>query len=256
MAAKLRIVTWDGALPKPGEYVRLSAGGICWLVNTCESMGPGRIALRLSQHAGALPRGAVAHSYARVQGVDPAGPPRVRQVAGSGATAVMRSAWRDPTDISPNASRRPREVQGFRVFCALRRARASGAAITDQHIIAADLLRVNVDLARLGASPLVMAAGANCTGPRAGPSASALRAARASTNVGRLFNSLDDAQATLLIAVVLQNIPVSRWCTLHEPKLNRPTVMRALYEVLDLLVEYFDTEVQRVLTTDSAVINV
>jgi hypothetical protein len=198
----------------------------------------------------------VVHSYARVQAIDATGPPRIRQVAGSGPTAVMKSAWRDPTDLTPNAARRPREVQGWRVFCAVRRARAHGADISEQHVIAADLLRGKFDLARLGPSTQALSWSPHglMPSPRSGPTAAALRAAYASEAVGRFFRSLTPEQAELLIAVVLFNIPVARWCALHEPRRNPPKEMAALIAVLDMLVDYLETEVERVIRADAAVV--
>lgn len=254
--AKLRTVTWEGALPKPGEFVRLALGGVYWQIKECTPIGQNRITLRATPlHTDDPPEGAVLHPYARVQPIDPAGPPRVRQVAGSGSTAVMRGAWRDPTDIVPNAARRPREVRGWRVFCAVRGARLRGSDITEEHIVAADILRQRYDLARLGASGAMLAEPtAGMPGPRSGPSNGALRAARASHSVGHLFRALSDEHATLLTVVVLDNISVSRWCGMHDPKLDKRVVMRQLIEALDILVDYFQEEIRHIITTEAAVI--
>lgn len=80
-------------------------------------------------------------------------PPEIRLANHS----VMRATWRDPIDISPNARRTAKEITGFRAACALRRMLhhdAARSSITEEHILAADLLRLQVDAVLIGFLPV------------------------------------------------------------------------------------------------------
>ena len=68
----------------------------------------------------------------------------------------MRSSWRDPDDITPNARRTARAIAGFWAGCALRRMmhhHAGRSSIIEEHVIAADLLRLQVDAVLIGFFP-------------------------------------------------------------------------------------------------------
>lgn len=245
-----RPVPWDGPPPLPGEYIASKLAGYVMALDAVthmrgENAWGDRLVIQYHTIAAALvPVGGVVHPWPRVTPSDPEGPPRARQIAGEGPTAVMRSAWRDPDDLNPNA-RNPREIKGWRRYCPLRRIAAGGGQVTWQHIAAADELRRIYDIAEIGWSgardgtPVV----ALRYGPLLGPSAGAQdqeRAGREMTRVRRRFAAKWD----LIDTIILRNYPMQHWCRLRAGR--RPQVeMGRLLEVLDELAEHFATEVER-----------
>jgi hypothetical protein len=81
-------------------------------------------------------------------------PPRldIQNRLKEGPTAVMKTAWADPDDVSPT-HRYAREIRGWRTHCPLRaalRRHGSASSITERHIWAADKLRLLHDVAAYG----------------------------------------------------------------------------------------------------------
>jgi hypothetical protein len=94
----------------------------------------------------------------------------------------------------------------------------SSGNILPEHIRAADFLRHEVDLARLGR-----------------PSAA--------RKVRRVMDSFDPEQADIILHVVLENQPVARWAKAHTT--SPVTAMRKLIDALDLLVAFYAPELTR-----------
>lgn len=171
-------------------------------------------------------------------------PPSVRLANQS----VMRSSWRDPTDLTPSARRTAREITGFRAACALRRMLhhdAGRSSITEEHILAADLLRLQVDAVLIGFSGRreLMPVQAMMYGPRTGPSMAALRSVKAWKPLQRALALFTEAERRLLTWVVLENRSVTSWCSAQRElgrliSVNR--AMQTLVEILDRLVEHYD----------------
>jgi hypothetical protein len=182
-----------------------------------------------------------------VQRVDPLGPPLVRQQASQGGpTAVMRSQWRDPDDLRPNAQHRPREIDGYRTYCPLRRmSRSPGSQITPRHIAAADLLRSAVDMAVIGSQGGYGLLGlGGLYGPLAGPSVGALRQSAAQREACRALTRLAPSQRALLTAIVLFNHSLQAWCA--ETTGRNPQVeMGRLLGVLDVLADHYAGELDQ-----------
>ncbi len=161
----------------------------------------------------------------------------------------MRSSWRDPDDITPNARRTARAIAGFRAGCALRRMmhhHAGRSSIIEEHVIAADLLRLQVDAVLIGFFPgrrELMPVSAIMYGPRTGPSIAALRSVRAWKPLQQALALFTEAERRLLSWVVLENRSVASWCAaLREQGLSASPNrgMQTLVETLDRLVLHYD----------------
>jgi hypothetical protein len=247
----LKTVPWDGPDPQPGDYLAQRRGEAPLLVRavTPNRHSPdARLVLDVAKTRPAqVPDHAVIHPRSRYAASDPAGPPRARQLAADGETAVVASRWRDPDDVRPTAARRAREIVGYRGYCPLRRmAEQKGSQISERHIIAADHLRGLYDLARLGATGgQDLLAVHTAFGPRAGPAAPATLQAQASAQFAAAFARFAPAQHPLLAAVVLTNHSLYRWCGeeaarrgLAKP-LDPKVEMGKLVALLDILVAHF-----------------
>jgi hypothetical protein len=80
---------------------------------------------------------------------EPASPP-VAQVANR---RVMISQWVEPGSQTPSHARNAPTVRGFRAFCPIRRMAQrlnANGHVAPEHVAAADCLRKDYDLARLG----------------------------------------------------------------------------------------------------------
>jgi hypothetical protein len=250
-----RRVCWDGPNPSPGEFLAGRQSKLVWLIQAVQvhrrldAAGAG-ITLELARQDAPLPNGAVLHPAIRVQASDPSGPARTRQLIGSGPTAVMKDSWRDPSDMTPNASKRPREIAGYRTYCPLRRMMAGrGSQITSAHIMAADRFRTQVDLAVIGCGGARDGEpNAQAYGPRLGPSAAAVLQA---TSSGEVKAALDRFAAThhpMLIEIVLRNRSLHAWCANLATKLGKPpdlhVEMGRLLTILDILADHYETDIK------------
>src|SRR5215471_16768824 len=68
---------------------------------------------------------------------------------------AMRDEWRDPSDVTPSATRTGRTIKGWRsgdLLRACRRRHGDACGITERHILAADRLRSYADGAAIGFS--------------------------------------------------------------------------------------------------------
>jgi hypothetical protein len=163
----------------------------------------------------------------------------------------MKTTWRDPDDVAPNASHRPREVTGWRTFCPLRRMLGiSGTSITIEHILAADRLRQAADGIVFGFSGQreVVPIQAVMFGPRTGFGAPALRQAQSWPIFQRAMKVFCEGQRELICFVVLENQTINRWIA-HRREQDLPAnaalEMGRLLACLDCLVEHFKAEVEQ-----------
>jgi hypothetical protein len=250
-------VPWDGPNPSPGDYLDCRGGAHVWLIRAVEPLrrpdvSGARICLDVTQMPrSTLPEGATVHPADRIAPSDPAGPPRVRQVAG-GSAQVMRAAWRDPEDMRLT-QRHAREINGWRTVCQLRRmASLNGSRITERHIAAADHLRLIAEYAAYGpsASEGLLPVTAIAYGPRQGPSAGAEAQAYAAAEITRLMRRLSGNQRWILIHVVIWHSSLASWCA--EMKFNPQTEMGYLLAALERLEEHFGSEVDEALNEGTA----
>lgn len=249
-------IPWDGPDPHPGDYVEARLGAGMWLLRDVTPLrrpdvSGARLTIEVAIVAlSDVPRGAVVHPRTRMATADPEGPPRVRQIMGG----VVRASWRDPDDIRPSASRRPREIDGFRAFCPLRRIAAAGGPITDRHIAAADHIRGLYDLARLGWASVrdLRMYQRLPPGPSSGPTAGQVSQARAAHDLNRCLKSLVPLERDLVERVVLGNEAVAVWC-IRFPWLTPHTARTTLIVVLDRVADHYAFEVDQALAADSVV---
>lgn len=248
-------VCWDGPHPRPGDFLAARTASVVWLIQTVQvhrsldAIGA-NLSLGLVRQTNKLPRGAVLHPATRVQASDPTGPARSRQIIGSGPTAVMRDKWRDPSDTTPNASHRPREIAGYRCYCPLRRMMAGkGSQITMAHVMAADRFRTQVDLAMIGCG------GARDGepnhqgfGPHAGPSHGAILQATSSGAIKAALARFAASHQPMLIEIVLNNHSLHWWCAQQQARSGKPTPadveMGRLLTILDILADHYDTAIK------------
>jgi hypothetical protein len=181
-------------------------------------------------------------------------PPSVRRSQRDGPTAVAKAEWRDPDDVTPNASRYAREITGWRTYDPLRKMMVqSGSQVTTQHVAACDMLRQAADVAALGYSGLGQLDGVPVTdaryGPKAGPASRSIAQVRALAvyqRAMRLF--ICPGQIRLIHAVILGNSTLQRWCLTEGERLGcvlRPGVeMGRLLSILDMLGAHFGTDIE------------
>lgn len=253
----MKRVCWDGPHPRPGEFLASRTANLIWLIQTVQvhravdASGAGlSLGLLRQTNPLPLPRGAVLHPASRVQASDPTGPARTRQIIGSGPTAVMKDKWRDPSDTTPNASHRPREITGYRRYCPLRRMMMSkGSQITTAHIMAADQFRTQADLAMIGCG------GARDGepnhqgfGPHAGPSHGAILQAMSSGAIKAALARFATAHQPMLLEIVLNNRSLHAWCALLEARTGRHpeqnVEMGRLLTILDILADHYDVVIK------------
>lgn len=251
MSARRRTVAnipWEGAVPRAGHFVAMQSGNGYWRIDTVRLHRDGKgpvvaVTLFLVRQDADLPRGAVILPWDRLAPSDPAGPARVRQLAAGGANAIEQTRWRDPSDVIPNASRRPRQVQGWRRACVLRRLhRIPGSMVTAEHIAAADTLRMEADMALIGFTPVRDDGGGGNSGkPSTGPSVLAVAQAYAMSRVSRVLGAFTPRQVALLQAVVMDNHSVDAWAKAREPKVQPQLAMGMLIAILDMLVLAYES---------------
>lgn len=157
----------------------------------------------------------------------------------------MRASWTDPDDVRPDAKRAPRAITGWRSFDPLRRMLVhANSGISHAHIMAADRLREQVDLATLGYSanrPLIYIAHYHL--PRAGMGPAALAQVRAMRAVLRVIKLYTHTELLVLEAIVLRNQSIRAWIATLPIKVDPATVKRCLLYVLDELADHFEAEV-------------
>jgi hypothetical protein len=183
-------------------------------------------------------------------------PAAVRLLMRYGPTAVMAAHWRDPDDVSPNAARNPKEVGGYRAYDPLRwsrRRHGDASSITDLHIHAADRLRLAADMARLGALPGAVWAGAATPTPAdryspstglPGPARAMLRADR---EYRRAMSILIPSEQEIIVAVVLENVSIAAWTRWRRYLGDQTLPQTETYKLvgaLDKLVAHYDTEIK------------
>jgi hypothetical protein len=245
-----QIVAWDGPAPFPGDYLAGRGQDEVWrIVAIVRMAGGGRLSLDLLKASPETvsPR-AVVHGWQRMASHDPEGPARVRQVIGAGPTAVMRGAWRDPDDMRPNA-RAPREIAGYRTYCPLRRMMLNkGSQIDERQVLAADLLRSQVDIAVIGKGARSMEAlGRSGFGPVAGPSGSAVQRVWALAQARRALLRLAPPARVLVTEIVLFNRSVQAWCHANDPPRDPKVEMGRLLAALDVLADHYAAEIDEAL---------
>lgn len=159
----------------------------------------------------------------------------------------MPAVWRDPEDITPGARRTPKEIVGWRTYCPLRRMSGHpNSGITAQHIMAADRLREQVDLATLGysaARPLIFIAHAPASRYGLGPKeVDQMRAVREVRRVVKLFTIPD---LDIIQSVLLANWSLRQWVA-HPACRSKSsaTEKRKLLLILDRLVAHFDSDIE------------
>jgi hypothetical protein len=245
-------VPWEGADPKVGDYLAGRVRCDAWLIagvspiRRHDATGA-RLTLDVRRVTIAdIPKGATLHPRSRIAVVDPLGPAVVRIHAGYGQTAVMKTQWRDPDDTRPNASRRPREITGYRTYCPLRRmARLSGSQITVAHIAAADAFRLAVDIATIGLTG-EQSGVHGVYGPTFGPSINAVLQATASSEAAEVVRRLAPSQHRMAEAIVLRNRSLQAWCTERATAIGRtanPEIeMGRLLALLDVLADHYELQ--------------
>jgi hypothetical protein len=156
---------------------------------------------------------------------------------------VMKSAWVDPDDTTPGAAKTARQIHGHRRFDPLRwclHRHRERSSFSEEHIMAADLLRAAWDGSRLGFvglktwMPVQSAVYRPSTGP-AGPALRQLRARQTFDGAWRLCCGHDRA---LLLAVVLGNMSLGK--AADRLRVSKPWATQALVLVLDRLCEHFE----------------
>jgi hypothetical protein len=157
----------------------------------------------------------------------------------------MRSSWRDPDDIMPDARRVPREITAWRRFCPLRKMSGDPrSGITAAHIMAADKLREVVDVATLGYSserPMIFAAMA--AQPRFGMSGADIARVAAMRSMTRVLRIFPPGQLVMLEMIVLRNVNLRAWTLAHD-NANPAVEKGRLLGILDRLAQHFDAEIE------------
>lgn len=240
-------VAWDGPAPIPGDYLAGRKQSELWqILGIARLRGGGRISLDLKPISpAALPENAMVHGWLRMKPHDEDGPARVRQVTGTGPTGVMKSHWRDPDDMTPNASRRPREISGYRTYDPLRRLAAhKGSQFEHRHVLAADMLRGQVDIAVIGRGGRRMDEMLRQGfGPVSGPSGVAIEGVWARENAQRALMRLGPSTRLLVTAIVLMNCSVHAWCAETKPPRDAKLETGRLLAALDLLADHYAAEI-------------
>jgi hypothetical protein len=176
--------------------------------------------------------------------------------------SAMMAEWNDPADMAPSATRTARSIRGYRGFDPLRKClkrHGDASSITEQHIVAADLLRGMADGAAIGFSTerdLSLPVTAILCRPSKGPGPTALRQERCWRHFVRTMAIFTAAERVLVMHVVLLNRSVQRWCQEREAQRGLPVspakVMGQLVSCLDRLVEHLDSEVHEAINRGAA----
>jgi hypothetical protein len=166
--------------------------------------------------------------------------PPEAQLAGG---RVFRTEWRDPMDTLPTASRLPRTVSGFRAMCPLRKCRArhhDRCSFREEHILAADRLRLDFDGAVIGFSSLKdwrPVTDAHYR-PATGPPATARKQWRCRREFDRAWNMLYADERPVVERVVLRNGLIGETASVLE--ITQRTMTQMLVGALDRLIKHYD----------------
>jgi hypothetical protein len=157
----------------------------------------------------------------------------------------MAASWVDPADLTPDARKVPRTVHGWRTYCPLRRMLGHpNSGIEPGHILAADMLREQVDLVLLGfaaARPLIYVAQSALPRWGLGPAAMAqMRAVRSVRRVVLLFSA---PQLVMIEAIILRNTTLRQWAMTRDPASPVKLEKQRLLIVLERLALHYDGEV-------------
>ena len=157
----------------------------------------------------------------------------------------MVATWVDPSDIKPNASHVPRRLTGFRSYDPLRRMLVHArSGIEPVHILAADMLREQVDLALFGyaaARPLIYVTQSAMPRWGLGPAAKAqMRAVRSVRRVVLLFHP---PQLLMIEVIILRNTTLTQWAKSRDPASPVKTEKQRLMIVLDRLALHYQGEI-------------
>lgn len=164
---------------------------------------------------------------------------------------MVKTTWRDPDDTKPDASRRPREITGWRTYCPLRRMMTiAGTSITTEHILAADRLRQAADAVCFGYSGPreLVTIQALTYGPKSGPGQAALRSVQAWPVYRRAMKLFCPLQRQMIASILLANQTVNKWTTTRRElglPVSAAVEMGKLIAILDVLTEHFATEVEQ-----------
>ena len=248
MAGTILEVPWQGEDPEAGDLLAQRRGKLVWVIDAVERIAERAdgCRLRLTVHTIRRPARCVVHSHNRIAHQrSPGDPPDVRQGRPGGRTAVVSSEWRDPDDISPTASRTPRQVRGWHTFCPLERMRSAGSRITSEHIAAANVLRAATDAASYGFTTLrdLNELATGLPGPSTGPSEAAKKQAVACGVVQRALAPFDLATVAMLNAILIENTTINAWCAARTVETGRrydpAQYIGSLMQCLDILVKHF-----------------
>lgn len=176
-----------------------------------------------------------------------------RRQADGGPTVVSLGSWVDPDDIKPDARKVPRRIDGWRTFCPLRRLMAAGGGVvTETHILAADWLRLKVDLGVIGRSRSRYdgqeKVDGGSHGARTGPSAIDVSQIVALSEVEHALRPFSMEQIRMMAVILLENYSLQRWAQAEEERLMRrvdPKVETGkLVAILEILAKSCETEIE------------
>jgi len=175
-------------------------------------------------------------------------PQAVRRRSKDGPNSVDAAEWIDPDDIRPN-QRTGRMVRGHCSGCSLRRLQKVSREISDEHIYAAEYLRVRADVACLGfsAPPEGMPVNAMVYGPRLDFSNGAHARVRALDEFKRVWDTLRAQQQRMAAIILLENHSIPFWCDAERQrtgfKPNPQVELGKLVGMLDHLAKYLDADI-------------
>ena len=157
----------------------------------------------------------------------------------------MAASWTDPADLTPDARRVPRTVSAWRSYDPLRRMLGHPrSGIEPMHILAADMLREQVDLALLGFSatrPLIYVQ--QFSQPRWGLGPDAVKQMRAVRSLRRVALLYQPPQLLMIEAIILRNTTLRQWSMSRVPASPVKIEKQRLMVVLDRLATHYDGEI-------------
>jgi hypothetical protein len=160
---------------------------------------------------------------------------------------VARADWVDPEAVTPSAARSATRVRGYRRTDSLRRLNGASGVVSNEMVSAADQLRLLYDGMRLGfvsgLRDLMLPVTAIVYRPSMGPTRTAMRQTNCERKFRRCWRIFNDGQRAIIEAVVLGSMSLHRWRTLHG--IPQRQAMELLLTTLELLVEYFHSELDR-----------
>jgi hypothetical protein len=175
-------------------------------------------------------------------------PPAAQLASGK----VMPGEWRDPSDVTPSATKTVRTIKGWRSGDPLRACRQRHGdhyGITERHILAADRLRSYADGAAIGFSrerDLSLPVTRIIYHPSTGPGPAALRQARCWKNFARAMATFTPEQRQFLTFVLLLNRRPAQWVKERRAagvSCNPSWVMGQLIALLDQLEAHLSREI-------------